>query len=765
MQPAVCAKPSQLFLMLIFALSLGACGSDSTDNIPVASAEYEFGLAGSVGDGPVIGATVMVEDADGTVLYSDFSDASANYKVTGKVKRGDYPLVINVGDGTDLVTGARPDFKLAAIVNQRGGARTANLNPFGTFVKAIAGHMPGGLNGSNVQEAQAIVLQKLDFGLDKNAVPDPVATRIDAANVTTIVRASEALGEVVRRVRDRLISIGWNYSADEVVERIGADLVDGVLDGVGADGSDPRIAALTTLVSAQVMVETMSNRLHVGGADATQRMDNSILQISSKQIPEDLTADLLVTPGLLANASVALDALENLSREPSAAAIGAAVDGLVAGATAAQATAALPADSIDVIEGEISSLALASDAEIEIVNATARQGGGSVGGETEPVDPPSDTLPPEAPANHAPVITGTPAGQVMAGTWYDFQPQASDVDDDELLFSIINRPAWLSFDSVTGRLSGFPGTEDIRRWQDIRISVSDGAATVQLPAFDLVVLEVPNAAPTISGSPITALTVGQGYNFRPIASDADNDELIFSIDNMPAWANFNTANGRLYGVPTVADIGSSGSIRISVSDGIVTVSLPGFNINVNGPANTAPVISGNPATQIVEGQPYNFQPTTSDADGDTLSFSIDNQPAWASFNTATGRLYGAPGAGDVRSWTGIRIHVSDGAASASLSSFSIDVRAESSGGGEIELAWNAPTHNVDGSLLTDLAGYKLYFGRTGGTLTETREINDSSATSHVIEGLAAGDWRFTITAVNGTGQESQFSAETVVTVN
>jgi hypothetical protein len=58
--------------------------------------------------------------------------------------------------------------------------------------------------------------------------------------------------------------------------------------------------------------------------------------------------------------------------------------------------------------------------------------------------------------------------------------------------------------------------------------------------------------------------------------------------------------------------------------------------------NTPPVISGSPDTNIAEGQAYNFVPNASDAEGDSLTFSIENQPSWASFNASTANFSSIP---------------------------------------------------------------------------------------------------------------------------
>jgi hypothetical protein len=91
-----------------------------------------------------------------------------------------------------------------------------------------------------------------------------------------------------------------------------------------------------------------------------------------------------------------------------------------------------------------------------------------------------------------------------------------------------------------------------------------------------------NTAPTISGTPPTQIVAGNLYSFKPIANDADNDPLTFSISTRPSWASFNSSTGVLSGTPTQNDIGSTANITLSVSDGTSTVSLPAFSLSVSG---------------------------------------------------------------------------------------------------------------------------------------------------------------------------------------
>ncbi|WP_303852448.1 DUF1566 domain-containing protein [Seleniivibrio woodruffii] len=269
----------------------------------------------------------------------------------------------------------------------------------------------------------------------------------------------------------------------------------------------------------------------------------------------------------------------------------------------------------------------------------------------------------ETPTNTAPTIAGVPTYTIAEGAGYSFIPTADDADDDALTFSITGKPDWASFDTATGALTG---TAVTGIYTGITISVSDGTDTVSLAPFTITVAEVvpPNTPPTVDGTPITAVYRNALYSFTPTGADADNDTLTFSIAGKPDWATFNQSTGALTGT---AEVGTFENIVITVSDGMDTASLPAFTITVT---NRAPSISGTPTASAQTGANYSFTPSGSDADGDTLTYSIANKPSWASFNTSTGALSGTTTAG---TFTNIVISVSDGVATTSLTEFSIAV--------------------------------------------------------------------------------------------
>ncbi len=111
-----------------------------------------------------------------------------------------------------------------------------------------------------------------------------------------------------------------------------------------------------------------------------------------------------------------------------------------------------------------------------------------------------------------------------------------------------------------------------------------------------------------------------------------------------------------------------------MSDGQASAALPAFSIVVAISAtNSPPVISGSPMTTVEAGRPYAFVPTASDADNDTLTFSVTGAPSWAGFDSRTGRLAGTPPTGTTGATGSIVIRVSDGKATAALPAFAITV--------------------------------------------------------------------------------------------
>jgi hypothetical protein len=175
--------------------------------------------------------------------------------------------------------------------------------------------------------------------------------------------------------------------------------------------------------------------------------------------------------------------------------------------------------------------------------------------------------------------------------------------------------------------------------------------------------------------------------------------------------------------------------------------------------NKAPTISGVPATQIMAGATYSFVPSAADTNGDPLTFSIANKPAWASFSNSNGSLTGTPATTQTGTTSGIIISVSDGQTNTPLPAFSIEVvNPTLPTTYAVTVSWAAPTTNVDGTPLADLSGFKLYYGQSAQALNRVLQIGTPSTTNLRVQDLSSGTWYFAVSAVNAAGLESALSS-------
>ena len=82
---------------------------------------------------------------------------------------------------------------------------------------------------------------------------------------------------------------------------------------------------------------------------------------------------------------------------------------------------------------------------------------------------------------------------------------------------------------------------------------------------------------------------------------------------------------------------------------------------------------------------------------------------------------------------------------------------------QAKLSWVAPSQNVDGSVLTDLAGFRVHWGDSSRGYTASRSVNNPAFTELTLD-LTPGTYFFSVTAVDADGNESGFSNEVSKTI-
>jgi VCBS repeat-containing protein len=191
------------------------------------------------------------------------------------------------------------------------------------------------------------------------------------------------------------------------------------------------------------------------------------------------------------------------------------------------------------------------------------------------------------PVDDRPVITGQSVSSIDEKVVYSFVPTVENLDGDPLTFSIVNQPAWASFDSQTGQLSGIPDTINAGTTRGITISVFDGVSSVSLPAFELTVLTATiNGLPggdtltgneknnTIRGQQGNDTVAGQTGNDTVYGDEGDDqldggegDDILYGGDGNDALSGGN-GNDILYGdAGTNSLLGGFGDDLLTGGDG------------------------------------------------------------------------------------------------------------------------------------------------------------------------------------------------------
>ncbi|MEL4400489.1 Ig-like domain-containing protein [Shewanella algae] len=208
---------------------------------------------------------------------------------------------------------------------------------------------------------------------------------------------------------------------------------------------------------------------------------------------------------------------------------------------------------------------------------------------TGPTSSPSNTVTPE-PDNKAPSISGTPAGSVDQDSYYSFIPTATDPDQDPLTFSISNKPAWASFNTASGELSGTPLREHVGVSDNIIIRVSDGALSTDLAPFSVEVKAV-NQAPQANHDRITqAFSQENSYLLDVLANDSDPDDDPLTIVDISASLGTATVQGDKLQLTVPENFNGQVRLSYSITDGEFYDSAK-VSFSIEGSNPEAPVIN------------------------------------------------------------------------------------------------------------------------------------------------------------------------------
>lgn len=254
--------------------------------------------------------------------------------------------------------------------------------------------------------------------------------------------------------------------------------------------------------------------------------------------------------------------------------------------------------------------------------------------------------------NHAPQWLNDPInlppGLTKVKYQQDLASSSSDPDTgDVLTYKIISfsgpGPAWAAIDAKTGVLSGTPDKANLGQ-NSWLISVTDQGGLSDT-ATVLMTVNKSNEPPFWNKKPTVLTDAKEDASYEvdlaDFATDPDSDPLTFTKLDGPSWIKI-SASGVLTGVPKAADVGAI-SFRVKVDDLKSGSDVTDVKITVVH-TNHAPTWTLNPIqTATKEEQPIDFAvtPFAKDIDGDKLTFSLLEGPAWAKLSPE-GAFSGTP---------------------------------------------------------------------------------------------------------------------------
>jgi len=267
-----------------------------------------------------------------------------------------------------------------------------------------------------------------------------------------------------------------------------------------------------------------------------------------------------------------------------------------------------------------------------------------------------------------PVISGVPPLNAPDDQVYTFTPDVSDPDTGDGVScsytSTTALPTGMSFGGTNNcTLSGQPTSAPGYVAQGIIITVTDdsgSALTASLAAFDITVTET-NPPPALSGTQVTTIDEDASYLFTVSAVDV-GDTITYSISGNPGWMSMtpNLASGpqasgtlaTISGIPSNADVGTTGTITITATDSAGGVDSIPFTVTVNNTNDTPTIGAGTCGTTTLEARSVftACTPTFADDDsvhGEVLTLSATGLPASLAINPSSGRISGTTTDADV----------------------------------------------------------------------------------------------------------------------
>ena len=342
---------------------------------------------------------------------------------------------------------------------------------------------------------------------------------------------------------------------------------------------------------------------------------------------------------------------------------------------------------------------------------------------------------------------------------------ASDSDGDALTYQLLTTGA-LGQATLTNAATGSftyapqPNTFGV---DTLTFQVSDGDLDSNIATVTITITAVNDAPVANADAATTAEDAAVNIAVTANDSDPDGDTLRLTSVAQGAHGTVTHTTTTITYTPA-ANYHGSDALTYTISDGNGGVATGSVALTVT-PVNDAPVAQNSALTTRADTLLTGML-SASDRDGDALTYKLltSGSLGQATLNNArTGAFTYTPqpNASGVDTLT---FQVNDGDLNSNTATVTITITTVTPPPeGQARLLWDPPTTNADGSPLTDLAGFNVYYWQA--SWLNPAVVDVGNRTIYTLGGLEVGKtYHFAVTAYDSAGNESVWSQQAQVTI-
>ena len=230
-----------------------------------------------------------------------------------------------------------------------------------------------------------------------------------------------------------------------------------------------------------------------------------------------------------------------------------------------------------------------------------------------------------------PPVFGSVANQIVTqGQTLTFTINATDPDDDTLVYSYVSLPEGATFDPATRAFFWTPGTDQSGPYTASFKVIDDGVPLMSDTLDVSIMVTEPNQAPVFQAVDSQTVREGQTLSFTISATDPDGGTLTYSaVGLLPAAATFTPATSTFSWTPTYTQSGNY-TVQFQVTDNGNPPKSATLDVAIAvGKVNMPPVLTVPSGVQNFRwsGTTVTFAVSATDPNNDNLTFDIAGRPA------------------------------------------------------------------------------------------------------------------------------------------